>query len=170
NCGNVLWLADEVECAQRFPDLLGGRVDGRNEISLPDLLANLSRERAQTAGDWGTNFSRVTRADVSANVPAAVPANLELRNDSTLVNAGADTAGVRDLSGIGRKHLCRLQKFNDLGPSGCVSEADQGKRGVAPHRKRRVGEHFQQSFMQASAGCVLPHHPGIGVAYLFHRI
>jgi hypothetical protein len=162
NCGNVIWLADKVECAQRFPDLLGGRVDSRDEVSRPDPLPNLSRECAHTASDWGTHFNSVCRVNV--------PAYLELSDDSALVDAGADNAGIRYLSGIGCDHLGRLQKFNDLGPPGCVSEADQRKRGIATHAEGRIGEHSQQSFMKPGAGCVLSHHPGISVAHFFDRI
>ena len=38
------------------------------------------------------------------------------------------------------------------------------------HALVQIGEHSQQSVMKPAAGCVLPHHPSIGVAYLFDRI
>ena len=130
NCGDVIGLADEVECAQRFPDLLGRRVDSRDGVSLPDLLPNLSREGAQTTSDWGAYFSSVCRA--------AVPADLQLSDISALVDAGADGARICYLSAIRCDDLGRLQQFNDLGPSGCISEANQRKRGIAPHGQRRI--------------------------------
>src|SRR5208282_429611 len=101
--------------------------------------------------------------------------HLYFGDNSALVNCGSYRAGVDYFSWLRRCDCGWLEEFEDLGPSSCVAEADQGKGGVASHGERRVGEHFQESFMESGGGCffaddILAHDPGVGVADFFDGI
>ena len=51
NCGKIIQFANEIESAQRFPDLFGTGIEGRDFISGGDGVSGSHRQISQAAGD-----------------------------------------------------------------------------------------------------------------------
>ena len=86
------------------------------------------------------------------------------------MNRSAGTVGVSDASSGRSLDLGRLQQRHDLRAAVNIAEAYQRKRGVAADHGRRIRKQLQERFVEACAGNVLTHDPGIGVADFLHRI
>ena len=99
--GKVLGLADEVESAQGFPDLLDCGIDGRQFRSGLDGLTGLREECANPSGDRGTDFDGLLVV-------------LQFGDQAALADRSAGTVGIDDAASDGRRDFSGLQECDDL--------------------------------------------------------
>src|ERR1700674_3297545 len=86
--GQVVGLADQIERAQRFPDLLVARVDGGDLFASGHSCSRCSRERSDAPTDGGSHFCR----------PLTI---LQLGNQAALVDGRPNLIGVGHAAGTG---------------------------------------------------------------------
>ncbi len=83
------------------------------------------------------------------------------------MDRGSNLIRVRDAAGNGGSDSSRLEKGDDVGTAGDVTETDEREGGVAADHRGWILEHLEERFVKGRAGGVLAHHPGVGVAHFF---
>ena len=157
NGREVVGQADEVEGAEGFPDL---------------LIAGSNRGNFR-AGGYARTRSYGKSADASADGGAefgVLRAILKFCDQAALVNRGSNSVGVGDAACGGSDDAGGLEENDDLRAACGVAKADQGEGGVSADHRGRIVQHFQEGFVEAGAGGVLAHDPGVGVANFFDRM
>ena len=111
--GEVVGLADEVEGAESFPDLLVTRGDSGDFSAGSDVCAGGNRQRSNAARNGRAKF-------------VGLIASLELGDEAALVDDCADFVGVGHVAGSSGDDYGGLQQSDDLRTACRVAEADEG--------------------------------------------
>src|SRR5712691_639267 len=128
NRRKIIELADKVEGAQGFPDLLGAGIDGGNFRAGRYRCSCRDRKRANAPADRCANFGGALSV-------------LELGDQAALANRSSNLIYVDDAPGGGSGNGSGLQESDDLRPTCGVAKTYQRKRGVATNHLRGILQH-----------------------------
>src|SRR5207244_8084645 len=117
----VLGAADDVQRAQGFPDLFVAGSDDGDCLTGGDAGSRGGRERVDAA------------ADRRAQIRPLFGAVAEFGDDAALMDGGAWSVCVDDMTAEWGDDVNRLEQRHDLRAARCVAEAHQRECRVAPH-------------------------------------
>ena len=113
NGREIFGLADQVECAESFPDLVGPGIDDGNLGAGSDVGPGL-RDRPDAAGNRGADFRRLPGIRWR-----------QFGDESALMDGSPGAVGIDDAAGRWRTDVGWFEKRNNLQAARGVSEADQ---------------------------------------------
>src|SRR5713226_2755097 len=116
--GEVIGLADEIEGAEGFPDLFVTGVDGGDFGASGYVRARDHEEGVDAAADGRAEFNGLLT--VLRGIRRAV--DLKLGDQAALVDGGSNLISVRDAAGNGSSDSSGLEKGDDVGAAGGVTE------------------------------------------------
>src|SRR6266702_5116644 len=150
--GKIVHLADEVESAKGFPNLLVARIDAGQFGPYGHARSRCHRNRPDAPADRRTQLHRLLMS-VS-----------EFDDEAALMDGGSHLVRVDHVARNGSSNSGRLQEGDDLRTTGSISKADQRKGGVAADHRGLILKHLEESLVKAGSGSILAHNPGIGIA------
>src|SRR5260370_4139376 len=99
--GEIIWLADDIEGAEGFPDLFVAWVNRSDFGASGYVRTDGDRKRSNASTDGRAHFRRLL-------------VNLQLGNQAALPDSGAYSVGIGPPAGAGSDDSCPLQEDNDL--------------------------------------------------------